>query len=214
VLRPSRSFCDQIGRSHVYASRVPRPTRQQIDDEIVDIAATLFARHGLQETSVQRIADAVGYSKSGLLRHYPSKEALQDAVVSRCLSEVLEITTGVAGQPPGPQRDAALITALAQLALRRPGFVALLLSWLLHTPADDAVAALQPVGDAIMEAFAVTPDTDLDRVVRVTGALGAVAVARVALLAHLSDAALHEALHELVDVGLNALGHAGSTSHR
>jgi AcrR family transcriptional regulator len=182
---------------------VPRQTRQQIDDEIVDCAATLFARHGLQETSVQRIADAVGYSKSGLLRHYPSKEALQDAVVSRCLSEVLEITDRVAVQTPGPRRDAAAITGLAQLALRRPGFVALMLSWLLHTPADSAVAALQPIGEAVMRAFAVTETTGLDRVVRVTGALGAVAVARVALREHLSAGALGE----LVDVGLNALGH-------
>jgi AcrR family transcriptional regulator len=189
---------------------VPRQTRQEIDDEIVDCAATLFARHGLQETSVQRIADAVGYSKSGLLRHYPSKEALQDAVVSRCLSEIIEITDQVAGLAPGPQRDAAAITGLAQLALRRPGFVALLLSWLLHTPADSAVAALQPIGDALLRAFVVTEETDLARVVRVTGALGAVAVARVALREHLSA----DALGELVDVGLNALGHPGPGAGR
>jgi AcrR family transcriptional regulator len=184
---------------------VPRQTRQQIDDEIVDCAATLFARHGLQETSLQRIADAVGYSKSGLLRHYPSKEALQEAVVGRCLSEIVEITDRVAGQAPGPGRDAAAITGLAQLALRRPGFVTLLLSWLLHTPADSAVAALQPIGDALMRAFVVTEETDLGRVVRVTGALGAVAVARVALREHMTA----DALGELVDVGLHALGHTG-----
>lgn len=189
---------------------MPRQTRQQIDDEIVDCAATLFARHGLQETSVQRIADAVGYSKSGLLRHYPSKETLQDAVVSRCLGEVVEITDRVAGRAPGPQRDAAAITGLAQLALRRPGFVALMLSCLLHTPADSAVAALQPIGDAVMRAFGVTEDTDLSRVVQVTGALGAVAVARVALREHLSA----DALGELVDLGLNALGHSGPGERR
>ena len=189
---------------------MPRQTRQQIDDEIVDCAATLFARHGLQETSVQRIADAVGYSKSGLLRHYPSKEALQDAVVSRCLSEVLEITEQVAGQAPGPHRDAAAITGLARLALRRPGFVALMLSWLLHTPADSAVTALQPIGDAVMRAFAVTEVCDLGRVVRVTGALGAVAVARIALREHLTA----DALGELVDVGLHALGHTGPVISR
>ena len=132
---------------------MPRQTRQQIDDEIVDCAATLFARHGLQETSVQRIADAVGYSKSGLLRHYPSKEALQDAVVSRCLSEILEITTSVADEPPGPRRDTAAITGLARLALRRPGFVALLLSWLLHEPAASAVAALGELVDLGLNAL-------------------------------------------------------------
>ncbi len=189
---------------------MPRQTRQQIDDEIVDCAATLFARHGLRETSVQRIADAVGYSKSGLLRHYPSKEALQDAVVGRCLSEIRDIADQVDGLAPGPHRDAAAITAVARLALRRPGFVALMMSWLLHAPADSAAAALQPIGDALMRAFVVTEETDLGRVVRVTGALGAVAVARVALREHLSA----DALGELVVVGLNALGHFGPVASR
>ncbi len=58
-----------------------RPTRQEIDDEIVE--RRLFARYGFQETSLQRIADAVGYSKTGLLHRFPTKEALQDAVIER-----------------------------------------------------------------------------------------------------------------------------------
>lgn len=189
---------------------MPRQTRQQIDDEIIDRAATLFARHGLQETSVQRIADEVGYSKGGLLRHYPSKEALQEAVVGRCLSEILEITDQVAGQAPGPQRDTAALTGLARLAMRRPGFVALMLSCLLHAPADSAVAALQPIADAILRAFAVTAETDLDRVVRVTGALGAVAVARIGLCEHLPA----DALGALVDLGLRAMGHTVPLANR
>jgi AcrR family transcriptional regulator len=188
---------------------MPRPTRQQIDDEIIDCSATLFARHGIQETSVQRIADAVGYSKSGLLRHYPSKEALQDAVVARCVREFRAIANTVAAQAPGPERDRAALTGVAELALRRPGFVALLLSALLHTPDDSSDAMLQPIGEALMEAFAVTPEADLDRVVRVTGALGAVAVARVALC----DQQSAPTVDHLVDVSYDALGHRRRTAH-
>jgi AcrR family transcriptional regulator len=181
-----------------------RPTRQQIDDAILDSAAALFARHGLRETSVQRIADAVGYSKSGLLRHYPSKEALQDAVVGRCLAEISPIAEEVAGQPVGPGRDRAALTGLARLALDRPGFVALILSGLLHTPDDSEGAALQPIADVLKRAFGVTPDTELGRVVRVTGALGALAVARVALRERLSAGSGGD----LIDLGCAALGHA------
>jgi hypothetical protein len=72
------------------------------------------------------------------------------------------------------------------------------------------VAALQPIGDALMRAFVVTEETDLGRVVRVTGALGAVAVARVALREHMTA----DALGELVDVGLHALGHTGPVTSR
>ena len=68
-----------------------RPTRQEIDDEIVERAAALFARYGFQETSLQRIADAVGYSKTGLLHRFPTKEALQDAVIERWAGKVRDI---------------------------------------------------------------------------------------------------------------------------
>nr|WP_055501411.1 TetR/AcrR family transcriptional regulator [Nonomuraea pusilla] len=115
---------------------MPRQTQQQIDDEIIDVAAALFARHGLKETSVQRIADAVGYSKSGLLRRYPSKEALQDEVVARCLAEVRGIAGAVAGLAPGPSRDREALVRLAALAVRHPGFVALILSGVSHSDAD------------------------------------------------------------------------------
>jgi AcrR family transcriptional regulator len=182
---------------------MPRQTRQQIDDEIIDWAATLFARHGFQETSVQRIADAVGYSKGGLLRHYPSKEALQEAVVSRCLADLAEVARAAAERAAGPERDHAALTGLAQLALRRPGFVALLLSTLLRDPSAQENAALQPVADIVAEAFALTPDTDLGRSVRVAGAVGALAVARTALRDQLSA----DAVDHLIKVGYDALGH-------
>jgi len=183
---------------------MPRPTRQQIDDEIIDCAATLFARHGFRETSVQRIADAVGYSKTGLLHRYPSKEALQEAVVERCLGEMRSVRDEVAGMAPGPARDRAAITVLAGNALRRPGLVALLLSSLLTRPDGEFAETLKLVGDAVLEAFLLTPDTaDLARLTRVTGALGALAVARTALREQLSA----DSLDHLIDVSFDALGH-------
>src|SRR3954453_1614531 len=107
---------------------MPRPTKQQIDDEILETPASLFARHGFRETSVQRIADAVGYSKTGLLHRYPSKEALQAAVIDRGLAEMRAITAEVDRLPPGPGRDRAALTGVARLAMHRPGSVRLLLT--------------------------------------------------------------------------------------
>src|SRR5262245_54790745 len=109
---------------------MPRPTKQQIDDEILETAATLFARHGFKETSIQRIADAVGYSKTGLLHRYPTKEALQQAVVDRALRDIREVADGVRDQPPGPERDRAAVTGIARLAMEGRGTVSLLLSGL------------------------------------------------------------------------------------
>lgn len=183
---------------------MPRPTKQEIDDEILEAAATLFARHGFKETSVQRIADAVGYSKTGLLHRYPTKEALQQAVIDRCVGELHTITAGVAHLPAGPARDRAVITGIAELAIRRPGAIALLLAGLRSEPEDEIATALDTLGAVIFAAFAVDDACDSARILRVTGALGALAVARVALRDHLSV----DPLTDLVNVSYDALGHA------
>jgi AcrR family transcriptional regulator len=159
---------------------MPRPTRQELDDEIVDCAAQLFARHGFKETSVQRIADAVGYSKTGLLHRYPSKEALQDEVVRRSVAEIHAVGAAVADLAPGPGRDRAAIEALADLAARRPGFIALLLSSVSALDAESVAPHLKEIGEVLFHAFATDPAADPTRGVRVIGALGALAVASIA----------------------------------
>lgn len=182
---------------------MPRPTRQQIDDEIIDTAATLFARHGFEETSIQRIANAVGYSKGGLLRHYPSKEALQEAVLERCIADMRAIATSVAELPAGPQRDRAVLTQFAHLAVQSPGFVALMLSILVRGLSNPESAPLQPITDAVADAFLLTPETNIARIVRVAGAVGALAVARTALGEFLAAGSVDQ----LIAVSYDALGH-------
>nr|WP_244960790.1 TetR/AcrR family transcriptional regulator [Pseudoclavibacter chungangensis] len=41
----------------------------------------LFARHGYEATSLQDVADAVGYTKANVLYHFGSKQGLFDAAV-------------------------------------------------------------------------------------------------------------------------------------
>jgi AcrR family transcriptional regulator len=192
---------------------MPRPTKEQIEDEILETAATLFARHGFKETSVQRIADAVGYSKTGLLHRFPSKEALQLAVIEHAMGELRAVAAAAAVLLPGPERDRAVVAGLARLALERPGAVALVLSGLMSAPGSEFATTLQDIGEVVFAAFGVdNPDraaeTDPMRVLRITGALGALAVASVAL---------HDkptpALDDIVTVSCDALGHgrAGPT---
>jgi AcrR family transcriptional regulator len=50
---------------------------------IVDAATRLVARNGSRGTSLAEIAAEAGVSQSGLLYHYPSKEALLNAVLDR-----------------------------------------------------------------------------------------------------------------------------------
>lgn len=188
---------------------MPRPTKEQIDDEILEAAATLFARHGFKETSVQRIADAVGYSKTGLLHRYPSKEALQRAVIARALDEIRAIGASLAGRPDGPARDREVVTGVATLALKAPGTVALLLSGLMSADDDEIGQALDELAGLIFELFRVDPESDGPRCIRVIGALGALAVAAVAL----QEKPATGTLDDLIDVGYDALGHQRTATH-
>ena len=181
---------------------MPRPTREQIDEEILDCAATLFARHGFKETSVQRIADAVGYSKTGLLHRFPTKEALQDAVLRRCVEEVRAVTASVRDVPPGPARDRAALVSFADFALRRPGFVALILGIFSALETIDAAGPMGGIAAAVLEAFAVRAESGFHRRIRVAGALGALCVARLAFHDHTSD----EMRGQLVALSNDALG--------
>ncbi|WP_127507519.1 TetR/AcrR family transcriptional regulator [Actinoplanes solisilvae] len=183
---------------------MPRPTKQQIDDEILETAATLFARHGFKETSIQRIADAVGYSKTGLLHRYPTKESLEQAVVERGLRGIREVADEVAALPHGPARDRAAITSIARLAIDCPGIVSLLLAGL---AGSDMAAALESIGAVVFEIFGADPETDPIRAVRVIGALGALAVAGVAL----REKPLAISVGDLIDVSYDALGHERPT---
>jgi AcrR family transcriptional regulator len=154
---------------------VARPFRQQIDEGIVDRAAALFARRGFAKTSVQEIADAVGLSKAGLLHHFPSKDALWEAVVAQADvlgQQVLDLAREL---PAGPERDRRALDVLVDIALAHPGLVALLLAPL--TVGDPGAPELEVAGAAALAAFDVDPTAPVsERTVRVTGALTALAV--------------------------------------
>jgi AcrR family transcriptional regulator len=188
---------------------VPRPTRQQIDDEIVEHASALFARHGFKDTSVQSIADAAGYSKTGLLHRFPSKEALWEAVVERSVGMCRQIADDVAGLPVGPERDRAVLTGLVDLTLGHPGVVALLLSVFSTIDRVEDTPLLLGIGESVLGAFGDVRLEDRDRPaglprrIRVLGALGALAVAGIAV----RDASTDDVRDHLVAAAYDALGH-------
>ncbi|WP_104523833.1 TetR/AcrR family transcriptional regulator [Blastococcus atacamensis] len=153
-----------------------RPFRQQIDEGILDRAAALFARQGFAKTSVQDIADAVGLSKAGLLHHFPSKDALREAVVAQVGTVAQRVLDEVRHLPFGAERDRFAIDVVVDSALAHPGLVALLIAPV--TRADGGALAEDVSPEiAVLEAFGVDPATTApERVVRVIGALGALAV--------------------------------------
>ncbi|WP_051264883.1 TetR/AcrR family transcriptional regulator [Nakamurella lactea] len=133
-----------------------RPTHEQIDTEIVDTAAGLFAVHGFERTSVQQIADAVGYSKTGLLHRFPSKQALLNAVDGLIAGAVSDIQSLGAALPEGPDRRRRLLALITESAVKYPGLVQYLLRDLneLQPGPESFASKMRDTGDRIIELVA------------------------------------------------------------
>ncbi|WP_369138350.1 TetR/AcrR family transcriptional regulator [Modestobacter versicolor] len=158
-----------------------RAFRQQADEQILDRAAALFARHGVEHTSVQAVADAVGLSKAGLLHHFPSKDALHAGVLAESARFSEGVVREVAHLPAGPDRDRRALEGMVDVALAHPGMVAFMLAPVTQGMRAEAAGA----GAAALEAFGVDPETaDPERVVRVIGALAGLAVLTLAAHEH------------------------------
>ncbi len=84
--------------------------------EIVAVAEELFAAHGYEGTSLEKIASGTGYSVGGIYNFFPSKDAVYAAVLERntlLLAEHLQECLALAGS--GIDK----LTAMASIAIRR-----------------------------------------------------------------------------------------------
>ena len=67
---------------------------------ILDEAARQAAARGLANVSLSEVADAIGLSKSGLFKHFDSKDAMQLAVVERVMDRFVAFIWGPAEALP------------------------------------------------------------------------------------------------------------------
>ncbi|WP_448640791.1 TetR/AcrR family transcriptional regulator [Geodermatophilus sp. URMC 63] len=185
-----------------------RPFRQQVDEGILDRAAALFARRGFTKTSVQDVAAAVGLSKAGLLHHFPSKDALHEAVLAQADTFGKQVLDEVRDLPAGAERDRRAVEVLVDVALAHPGLVALLLAPVTRlegTRIDGVDDPDTSVPELVLQVFGVDREaTEPQRLVRVLGALAALAV--LTLAAHAEDRTTAWRPH-VVATCTDALGH-------
>jgi AcrR family transcriptional regulator len=182
-----------------------RPTKAEIDAEIIDRAAALFAQHGFAHASLQQIADAVGYSKAGLLHHFPSKQAVYDAVINGLRAHVEEILQAAKPIPVGIERDRAVVTAAVDFAFERPGISAFGDRIALNPDPDDDV--LNEIGFMMYEALGIDlADLQMERLVRVTSAFSGLGItAGIAVRSKLTK----EWRAPIIAAAMDALGHQG-----
>lgn len=167
----------------------------------MDKASGLLASLGPRDLSVQVVADATSLAKSSILYRFGSRQQLLDAAVRQCVSGAVALS-----ETPGDDR--ARLRALAELSLRRPGWIRLVIAGVTNLRGTSVAEQLQPGVEAIYGLFGVDladPLADPDRAVRVTGALGALAVFAVDAPPCLPPEARLEAVEDLC-AGILAAG--------
>jgi len=66
---------------------------------ILDIALELFSEHGFDGTTLQQIADRLGFTKAALYYHFRSKDDLLQALVTPAISGLNELVDAHEGLP-------------------------------------------------------------------------------------------------------------------
>lgn len=90
----------------------PRRPRGETKVDIADAAARLFATSDPDSVSMAEIGQQAGVSAAAIYRHYPSKEAVLDAVLLAALERWSSVADGTLDQ---------IVTASVDLALGDPG---------------------------------------------------------------------------------------------
>jgi AcrR family transcriptional regulator len=113
-------------------SRKPRPSPEALwasrQEEILEAAARLFARHGYADTDTQLLADELGVGKGTLYRYFPSKRDLFLAAVDRAMRSLRQhVDSAVASAEDPLDQIAAGVRAFLSFCADHPEFVELLM---------------------------------------------------------------------------------------
>ena len=114
-------------------------TKGETRARLLDTALGLFTVHGVEGTSLQMIADALGVTKAAVYYHFKTKDEITEAVAEPGLRELDAVIEDAAAQRRrGAQIDHMLAgfvdvcvrhRALISLVLRDPGVTRSLATW-------------------------------------------------------------------------------------
>jgi AcrR family transcriptional regulator len=128
-------------------------TRQRL----IDVAIELFTRHSFAGTSLQMIADELGFTKAAIYYHFRTREQLLAAVLEPMLDELLAIVHEAETRRSAHTRAEYMLSGYAGLAVRNRGLVAVLAA----DPSAATVLQARPEwGDLIKRQLAVLAAMD------------------------------------------------------
>lgn len=105
-------------------------------ERILTEATRLFARKGVDATSLQEISEAVGIRKPSLLYHFPSKDALHESVLRHLISHLSEALPRLLKAAAREDRFDAILDETIAFFAADPDRARLLLREALDRPAE------------------------------------------------------------------------------
>ena len=133
-------------------------------DTILSATEEVLRRHGPAKATVLDVARALGVSHTALYKHFPSKQALREAVTRRWLSRDRDALATIAGdsQIPPPQRLRAWLAAmLAAKQAKASGDPELFAAYGILA-AEHSSAAVGHVADLLRQLQAILADGTAD----------------------------------------------------
>jgi AcrR family transcriptional regulator len=169
---------------------------------LIEVAVDLFTRHSFAGTSLQMIADELGFTKAAIYHHFRTREQLLASVLEPILDELRTVIESAETRRTPHARAEHMLNGYAGVAVRNRGLVAVL-------AADPSVATVLTEraewGDLIKRQLALLADVAPGPAGEVKAAMVFAGMAGAAgpTGANLDDDVLCE---HLVDAGRRTLG--------
>ena len=100
------------------AASAPQPAGEARREQLLEVALTVFARHGYRKTSMDDIAQAAGVSRQGLYLHFETKEDLFRAAVRHSIRRA-HVAVAAALESADEPLEQRLLTAFDEWVGRR-----------------------------------------------------------------------------------------------
>ena len=97
-------------------------------ERLVEAAVRLITRHGFAGTSLQMIADELGFTKAAIYYHFRTREQLLSAVVEPFLTRIQTVIEEAEGQRSAAGRADQMVRGYAELAVHNRALVSVLAS--------------------------------------------------------------------------------------
>lgn len=126
-------------------------------ERLVAAAVRLFTRHGFAGTSLQMIADELGFTKAAIYYHFRTREQLLTAVVEPILADLQTVVAAAEQERGAHGRADRMVCGYAEIALRNRALVSVLAG----DPSVNEALRTRPEWDAVIDRqMALLADVD------------------------------------------------------